>query len=162
MNAAYGRPPTSTEQVIHPEAYAAGQSSAAPSIPDLAAVTGCTRVRAGTLGEFEMRALLEQHGDTGSASAASGWNGDAYMLVRCGGALALADRWRVDPGTDAGQLAEALGRWAASWSGGQGPGPDGRFAGPSGVGRIVRTGSLVDLVVAQDAGTADRVARALR
>ncbi len=162
VNAAYRRPPPSTEQILHREAYAAGERSAPPSVPDLAAATGCLRVRTGTLGEFDMRTLLGQHlGDTQATSATRGWNGDAYSLVRCGRALALADRWETDPGTDPGRLTEALGRWARAWSGGRGPAADGRFAGPSGAGRIVRNGSRVDLIVAQDAATADRLARAL-
>ena len=162
VNAAYRRPPASTEQVLHPEAYATGESWSAPSLPDLAAATGCSRVRSGRLGEFDMRALLEDQGsDDPSASAARGWNGDAYSLVRCGNALALADRWQADSGADAARLAHALGRWAGAWSGGSGPGPDGRFAGPSGVGRLVRTGSRVDLVVAQSADAVNRLVRAL-
>jgi hypothetical protein len=162
VNAAYRRPPASTEQILHPETYAAAHSTAPPPLPDLAAATGCARVRTGALGEFDMRALLDQHGaDTSPTSAAAGWNGDAYAVLRCGGALALADRWQTDPGTDAGRLAEALAGWARAWSGGAGPGPAGRFAGPSGAGRIVRSGSRVDLVVAQTAEAADRLALAL-
>jgi len=162
VNAAYRRPPTSTEHIFHPQTYTAGEGWRAPPLPDLAAATGCARVRAGTLGEFDMRALLDESGiDTASANAARGWNGDAYRLLRCGNALALADRWETDPGADAGRLAEALGRWAQEWSGGSGPGADGRFAGPSGVGHIVHRGSRVDLVVAQTADAADRLARAL-
>ena len=161
VNAAYGRPPSSSEQILHPEAYTARESSTPPPLPDLAAATGCRRIRAGTLGEFDMRALLDQHAP-GAAPAADGWNGDAYSLLRCGTALALADRWSTDQPADAGRLADALGRWAVKWSGGAAPRADGRFSGPSGAGRIVRTGSRVDLVLAQNAETADRVASALR
>ena len=162
VNAAYRRHPASTEQILHPEAYSAGENASPPGLPDVAGATGCRPVRAGSLGEFDMRAMLGQHLDlTGSASAAKGWNGDAYSLVRCGSALGLVDRWEADRGADAARLAEALGRWAAAWSGGQGPGSTGRFAGPAGAGHIVRSGSRVDLVLAEDAATADRLARAL-
>jgi hypothetical protein len=162
VNAAYRRLPTSTEQILHPEAYTAGANAAAPPLPNVAAAGGCRQVRAGSLGEFDMRAVLEEHlEDSVSADAAKGWNGDAYSLVRCGSAFGLADRWVTDRAADAAQLADALAAWATTWSGGSGPGADGRFSGPSGAGHIIRTGSRVDLVVAQDGATADRLARAL-
>jgi hypothetical protein len=81
--------------------------------------------------------------------------------VRCGSVLGLADRWETDPGVDASRLSDALSRWSRGWSGGRGPGADGRFSGPSGAGRITRNGSRVELVLARDLDTADRLARAL-
>jgi hypothetical protein len=161
VDAAYRNPPISTEHILHPETYSAGESATPPALPDLTAGTGCAQVRTGTLGEFDMRALLEQQGESDAASAARGWNGDSYVLIRCGGSLALAERWRTDPGTDPRPLAEALGRWSRAWSGGQGPAADGSFSGPTGAGRIVGTGGRVDLVIARDATVAGRLADAL-
>jgi len=162
VNAAYRRPPASTEQVLHPEAYTADENSSPPALPDVAGASGCSPVRSGSLGEFDMRALLDQHaGEDAAAGAARGWNGDAYAVVRCGNALALADRWQADSGAAAARLAGALRTWAGGWSGGSAPGPDGRFAGPNGAGRVVHSGSRVDLVLAQTADAAGRVARAL-
>ena len=162
VNAAYRRLPTSTEHILHPETYRAGASAAPPPLPNVAAANGCRQVRAGSLGEFDMGAVLDQHlDDSLSANAAKGWNGDAYSLVRCGNAYGLVDRWVSDRPADAARLAEALAAWAPTWSGGSGPGPDGRFSGPSGAGHIFRTGSRIDLVLAQDGATADRLARAL-
>ncbi len=162
VNAAYRRVPASTEQILHPATYSAGENASPPSLPDVAGASGCRGVRTGSLGEFDTRALLDEHIDVGgSANAARGWNGDAYSLVRCGNAFGLADRWVTDRAADAARLADALAAWARAWSGGTGPGADGRFSGPSGAGHIIRTGSRVDLVVAQDGATADRLARAL-
>lgn len=162
VNAAYRKLPASTEQILHPEAYRTGANAAPPPLPNVAAAGGCRQVRAGSLGEFDMRAVLDEHLDESvSANAANGWNGDAYSLVRCGNVYGLADRWVTDRAADAAQLADALAGWAATWSGGGSPGADGRFSGPSGAGHIIRTGSRVDLVVAQDGATADRLARAL-
>ncbi len=160
VNAAYRRPPASSEHVLHPQTYIAGQSTAPPSAPD-AGATGCRRVRAGALGEFDMQAVLDQHAP-GAATAAAGWNGDTYSLLRCGQGFALVDRWQADSDADARRLAEALGRWAVGWSGGSGPRADGRFAGPSGAGRIVRNGARIDVVMARDSGIAERLGGALR
>ncbi|MGH9276893.1 MAG: hypothetical protein ACRD12_02100, partial [Acidimicrobiales bacterium] len=163
IDAAYRRPPTSTEQILHPEAYRAGQASTPPALPNLAAATGCTSLRTGTLGQFDMEATLDLHlSDSEASRAVEGWNGDAYAVVRCGSAVGLAERWQTDPGTDAARLADSLTRWAAQWSGsGRAPGADGRFSGPGGTGRIVRNGNRVDLVLAQDAATADKLTAAL-
>src|SRR5438094_518983 len=46
VDAAYGRPPDSTQVVIHPDLYNAGKTWSTPGFPDLAAATGCTPVRA--------------------------------------------------------------------------------------------------------------------
>ena len=162
VDGAYRRPPTSSEHIIHPSTYSAGQTPSVPPLPDVAAATGCRSVRAGTLGEFDMRQTLEAQLGAGEAQqAAQGWNGDSYRLVRCGDTLGLAQRWETDPGANPSRLADALSRWARAWSGGRGPGADGRFSGPSGAGRVVRTGSQVELVLARDLDTADRLVRVL-
>ena len=163
VDAAYRRPPTSTEQILHPETYEAGQGSTPPPLPNLASATGCASVRNGTVGEFDMQAVLDEHLPAADAAkAVEGWNGDAYGLVRCGSSLGVADRWQTDPGRDAAPLVDALNRWAGQWSGsGRAPGADGRFTGPKGSGRIVGSGGHVDLVLAQDAATMEKLVRAL-
>ena len=160
---AYRNPPTSTEHILHPETYASGQTWAPPPLPDLAAATGCGHVDSGNLGEFDMAQILAREITTTDArNAAEGWNGDAFGVVRCGAALGLADRWLTDSPAEAGQLADALSRWARGWSGAsRGPDAEGRFTGPSGSGRVVRNGDRVDLVLAEDGATADRLARVL-
>jgi hypothetical protein len=105
--------------------------------------------------------LLRQLTTTESRTAAAGWNGDTFTVVRCVNALGLADRWQTDDPAGAGRLAEALAKWGKGWSGSaQATDAEGRFSGPSGSGRVVRNGSRVDLILADDAATADRLARA--
>ena len=163
VNAAYGRPPDSTQVVIHPDLYNAGKAWATPGLPDVAAATGCPLVRANTLGEFNMTELLDKYLDpTTAGDAADGWNGDAFATVRCGSARGFADRWTAPDTASAGKLASALSSWAADWSGAHSrPASDGRFSGPSGAGRIVVSDTRVDLILADDAPTADKVNSAL-
>jgi hypothetical protein len=163
VDAAYANPPTSTEHILRPATYQAGQQPSPPPMPDLAAATGCAQVYTGVVGQFDMRAVLDTHLTLADADrAVEGWNGDALSVVRCGNSLGLANRWATDPGTDPARLVEALGRWARQWSGGgQGPTADGRFTGPRGSGRVVRAGPNVELVLAQDASTRDLLVRAL-
>jgi len=162
VDAAYRDPPTSTEHILEPDTYRAGHPSASPPLPDVAAATGCSGLRTGIVGQFDMRFLLDQHLPAADANrAAAGWNGDAFALVRCGPALGLVDRWRADGNAEAARLFDALTRWAGPWAGGSAPAADGRFSGPTGAGRIVRNGNTVDLVLAENADTADRLSRAL-
>ncbi|MDQ6910165.1 MAG: hypothetical protein M3Z84_05175 [Actinomycetota bacterium] len=157
VDQAYLRPPTSTEQILHPDLYASGQGWSQPALPDIAAVTGCDAVRRNTLGEFTMRELLSS-----SKNAGGGWNGDVFQTVRCGGALGLVDRWQTDTEGDAARLEKALGSWAATWSGGGvPPAADGRFSGPNGSGRIARNGSQVDILLADNVPTVDRLEAAV-
>jgi len=158
VNTAYQRPPTSTEQILHPEVYATGQRWDPPALPGVAAATGCEARRRSTLGEFKMGELLGAEMDTASAGAAArGWNGDVFETVRCGSGLGLVERWQSDSDDAAARLASALLAWGRGWAQ-SGPPAQGRFSGPGGTGRVIRTGSRVDLVLGADASTADRVA----
>jgi hypothetical protein len=157
VDAAFRRPPTSTEQVLHPALYAADQGWSPPALPDVAAASGCQAVRRGTLGEFKMGEVLQpQLGESTATRAAAGWNGDSFQTVRCGTRLGMVERWQADSDADAARLAQALARWGPQWSRSRSA-AGGRFSGPGGSGRVVQSGSRVDLVLADDAATADRL-----
>ena len=82
--------PLSTEQILHPDRYAAGD---APVDLAFAPAVGRTVRYEDDLGEFETRLLFEQLlGDTAEAQApalASGWGGDRYQVITTGGGEAL-------------------------------------------------------------------------
>jgi hypothetical protein len=112
-----GAIPTSTEQILHPDRYAAGDEPtdlvfARPPAPD------SVRYEDG-LGEFETRLLLQQHlGDeTEAALLASGWDGDRYQVL---GASALVWYSVWDDPQAADRFARGLERaWVRRRSGGQ-------------------------------------------
>lgn len=159
VDAAYQRPPVSTAEILHPARYAADDTPpAAPPLDPFPQT--CRTVDEGTLGEFDMRSLLDEElPGAEAARAADGWVVDGYALVRCGSRDALVDRWTARDDADGAELTGALARWARAWSGSPaGPAADGRFSGPGGAGRIRRAGSQVELVVADDAATAALVA----
>ncbi len=160
---AYRQPPTSTEEILHPDRYVPGQRWTRPVLPDLAAATGCTAVDTSTIGEFDMTEVFDLYLTGEEAQrAAGGWNGDVYRLVRCGTAAGMVDRWQADTSTDLTELADALGRWARRWSGNNRlPEADGSFSGPGGSGRIIRSPDRIDLVIADDASTSDRLSAAV-
>ena len=160
LDEAFRRPPVSTEQILHPERYDANQGWAPPPLPDVAAATSCQPVRRGTLGESTMGLVLDDRLTEAVARAAVvGWNGDSFQTVRCGAALGMVERWEADSPADAARLAQALDRWAADWAGSRVTG--GRFSGRGGAGRLFHEGTRVDLVLADNAATADRLVRAL-
>jgi hypothetical protein len=72
--------PTSTEQILHPERYAAQDQPTELAF----ATAGTDSVRyEDNLGEFETRLLLQQHlGDEAEAARlATGWDGDRYQVL---------------------------------------------------------------------------------
>src|SRR5260221_9392389 len=114
---AFSRPPASTEQVLHPDKYAANEAPVAVSLPkDLA-----SRLGAGwkvgledTLGEFPLKVwLANAGGGKGAATAqgaSTGWGGDRVALLDGpdgGTAVAISTTW--DTAADAAEFATAAG-----------------------------------------------------
>jgi hypothetical protein len=129
------RPPASTEQILHPQAYFDADEPRPVRLRAGAVLgDGWTRAVSGTWGEFLTRELL------GSARAAAGWGGDRYELWESGDADALIMRWRWDTPRDVAEFErrarEALGE----------------------LGAVVRRGGLVTLAVADDRALAQRLA----
>jgi len=119
VNAAFANPPASTEQILHPEKYAAHEAPVAVSIPGgLPALLGSGWSEAGrdTLGEENLRVWLGQLGASSQAfAAAAGWGGDRLVLYEGpNGATQLAVVTAWDTATDADEFATALGVMAAS------------------------------------------------
>jgi hypothetical protein len=152
------RPPSSTEQILHPEAYFEADE---PQPVRLRAGRllgdGWEQAAAGTWGELQTRELLARAGG-GPAAAAEGWGGDRYELWRaraivgqqcpapCDAADVLLMRWRWDSAADEAEFAPALRAFAAAELGGR-------------ASAIVRRGGMVTLVLAPSASLAERLAR---
>jgi hypothetical protein len=130
------RPPASTEQILHPDAYFEADE---PEPVRIRRVLGgeWERALAGTWGELQTRELLG-----GSSEAAAGWGGDRYELWQRGGDSALVMRWRWDTPRDEAEFAARLREVM------------------EGRGVVVRRGGAVTLAVAADRDTAERLAGA--
>ena len=113
VDALYTRPPASTEQVLHPEKYTAGEAPIAVAYPkDLAARlgTGWSVAMEDTLGEFQLGVWLESTGKVPSATAtaaAQGWGGDRVVLVENGDRTGAVIDTRWDTPADAAEFAAA-------------------------------------------------------
>jgi hypothetical protein len=113
VNDAFATLPATTEQIIHPEKYAAGEAGVVVDLPnDLA-----KRLGAGwkvgledTLGEFSLQVWLANAGGgkgaSGAHAAAAGWGGDRVVLLDGPvGATAVAISTTWDTPTDASEFA---------------------------------------------------------
>jgi hypothetical protein len=94
VDAAFKAPPDSTEQVLHPEKYAAREKPASVVLPDVAKALGAgwSAAAQDTLGEYVLSIWLQQGGVTAvqAKTAAAGWGGDRLVLLHGpGGALGL-------------------------------------------------------------------------
>ena len=127
------RKPSSTEQILHPEAYL--EADEPKPVRIRAALPGWKRAHAGTWGELQTRELLG-----GSSRAAAGWGGDRYELWRRGDDAALIMRWRWDTPRDEAEFETRLRE----------------VIGDRGV--VVRRGGTVTLAVAPDRDLAERLA----
>ena len=85
VDAAFGDPPLSTEHILHPDKYFAGELPVIVRLPKLASALGggWETQEEGVLGEFVIALYLENRlSKARAASAAEFWGGDAYALIR--------------------------------------------------------------------------------
>lgn len=83
VNQAYHTPPLSSEQVMHPEKYLAGETPLPVNLPDLAPALGHTwrEVDQDVLGEIGLLVWLsDKIPPQRATSSAAGWDGDSYTL----------------------------------------------------------------------------------
>lgn len=83
VNQAYRNPPVSSEQVMHPEKYLAGEQPVPVLLPDLAPTLGTAwqELDRDVLGEIGLLVwLLDGVEPTLAINSAAGWDGDAYTL----------------------------------------------------------------------------------
>lgn len=115
VNAAYGRPPTDTSQLVYPERYLAKHDAAKVANPPVP--KGAKIVDHDTFGYLDLYLLLATHADAHAAfNAASGWNGDSlvtYKEAKTGRVCGRAEfHGRSSAATKA--LSTALTAWAAT------------------------------------------------
>ena len=128
VNDALADPPTSTEQVLHPEKYTNSprDEPVKVTVPPLTSTLGAgwTYQEGDTLGEFDFRIMLAENGVDGPPTtatpdpgvtlpgerAAAGWGGAEYAYYQNAGAktdlLAMVTRW--DTEKDATEFNDAM------------------------------------------------------
>lgn len=114
VNRLYQQPPATTEQILHPDKYLAGELAVpvrAPRVP-----SGWQPLRSGHVGELLLRAMLDVCNERPLAyQAAAGWGGDAFTVMSKGeqGGLLLVTTW--DSEVDALEFERAMRATGACW-----------------------------------------------
>jgi len=119
LDKAYGNPPRSTEQVLHPEKYLGPEVDEPTTFsggdPTAALGEDWRLVFVNVMGEFEARVLFtERLGLDTATFAVDGWDGSRYWYCTKDGApdfLGMISTW--DSTYDARQFMNAWARWAS-------------------------------------------------
>jgi hypothetical protein len=122
LDKAMQNPPSTTEQVLHPEKYLAGEGPKPAAGP--AADGGV--VRQGSLGQLDLSMMLAQVLDAGYAEgAADGWGGDQFVVWQNGNQTCARLSIVMDTPDDNTDMSDALNDWAADRPGAkiEGTGP---------------------------------------
>jgi hypothetical protein len=104
VDAMYDKVPETTEQILHPDKYQAGEAPIRIDVPDdfeERIGPGWERTLDDTFGEFQMGVWLRDAGADNATDAAAGWGGDRVIVLEDG------DNWAVLLGTDWDSAADA-------------------------------------------------------
>jgi hypothetical protein len=113
------RGPISSEQILHPAKYRAGELPLRVPSPRPPG-RGWRRAAGGTIGEFDTAELIRTSDSAVRAErAAAGWGGGRYALWRRGAKNIVALAWRWDTPRDAAEFAAALPRYIERTLGGR-------------------------------------------
>lgn len=113
----FAKPPTSTQQILHPALYQAGRVASPVALPEAGKVLGAEwkKLEDNRMGEFGWKEVLKQFlGEERAKALSEGWDGDRYMLFEQAGTkkLVLVTRLRLSSEEEAGrffgQYSEAL------------------------------------------------------
>ena len=121
IDLAYETLPASTEQIIHPAKYDAGEEPIEISVPDPTALLGegWTVVERNVMGELFLRSYFESDLDRETAAAAAaGWGGDEFLLLETPtgeDALSIFSVW--DTEEDANEFADTFRAYGEAVSG---------------------------------------------
>ncbi len=156
------RPPVSTEQVLHPDAYLKVEQPRRVSLrgPVHALGPGWRVAQRSTFGEWQTQKLLARAGGTASSGAAAGWGGDRFALLRRGDEHALVMRWTWDSARDRAEFAQALRDWGREGLPESTPAGRDAWRTPDGAAALAVRDGAVTLALAPEPALARRAARA--
>ncbi len=165
----FKNPPTTTEQILHPEKYFAGETGMKITLPDLTSALGGSwqKLSQGDFGEFGLQnVMLAGLPDDRTAvqTAAAGWNGDAWDLYVSGDQRLVHMQTQWDTTNDAQEFFSTLARSLATRNGDQGKPADGvsyRITVGTATWLLQLNDQRVDVLVATDAAALDASASKL-
>jgi hypothetical protein len=134
VDAAFANPPITSEQILHPDKYKAGEVGQEVVLPDMSAAlgSGWTQAWDTTIGEFYLeKHLATQLPGTEAEQAAAGWGGDNFQVYSNGDQLAWALRLAWDSAEDGAEFNDAYAQYGENRFGGE-AGEDGCWEDASG------------------------------
>ncbi|HVW31208.1 MAG TPA: hypothetical protein VHL53_01605 [Acidimicrobiia bacterium] len=109
VNAAFQNPPTTSEQIIHPDKFLAGEGPKPLADPPADAPA----IRSGSMGQLMISLMLAQVLDSGDAeSAADGWGADRYVAWMNGAQTCVRLAITMDTPDKTTEMGQALASWA--------------------------------------------------
>lgn len=165
VDQAYGRLPTTVEQIMHPEVYRTLQPARQVELPGNAIVPGYEIYEEGEFGEWNLRLyLLDGAEPSDAVIASSGWGGDEYRILWNGTEVAFAYEFEGDTPRDAEELAAALEASLSVRMAVGSPRPSNGAVVMTGddYAWILQDGASVFLVAASDPATGQLLAEVLR
>jgi hypothetical protein len=148
VDAAFRSPPVTTEQVLHPDKFLAGEGPLAVDLPPEDAFgVGWAAGKGDSLGELFLQMWLEGLGASNrvAVSGAKGWGGDAFRTYAGpGGAAGMVAVIAWDAQSEAGEFRTAI-EGQLPWGGfdlvsGEAPDQDTLWNGPGGYLRVATIG----------------------
>lgn len=120
LDAAFAEPPTTSEQLLHPESFLGAE----PIVPVETPQSDGKEIDQGVMGELVLLLVLNAGGASGQR-AAEGWDGDRYIAWEDGDDTCVRVTIATDSPQDDAELRQALDRLARSRQGvtvtGKGP-----------------------------------------
>ena len=111
LDAAFAAPPTTSEQIIEPDKFIAGETRV--EVPPPSVSDGAEKVDEGVVGQLLIELVLADDVPEDEASrAAEGWGGDWAVTWREGDRSCAALAVVGDTPDDTAELADAFGQWA--------------------------------------------------
>ncbi|MGF1505289.1 MAG: hypothetical protein ACFB51_09225, partial [Anaerolineae bacterium] len=125
VDALYADPPTSTEQIHHPDKYLTDRDEPqeVTLVEAEAVLPGYREVITSQLGEFGLRNFLQQEGFLRASAGADGWDGYRYSVYFNDEArdVVLIVRIVWDDSAEAEEFRTVFATYASSWSGTEDP-----------------------------------------
>ncbi|MDQ6693899.1 MAG: hypothetical protein M3014_05695 [Chloroflexota bacterium] len=162
VDRAFASPPTSTEQIIHPEKYiSTPRDEPVPvTIPPLTSTlgTGWTLKDSGTSGEFDARVELETGKAPNAKDASAGWGGGQYAFYLNGKDAVIVQSLAWDTTKDADEFDSAI---RGTFSGMTANGTD-RWSNQGRYFSVTRKGNLVTFIGATTQDIMQKATAALK
>jgi hypothetical protein len=118
IDAAYANPPTTSEQILHPDKYLAGEGADAIRTPRRPG-PGWRRDATYPFGEFDLQQMMLAVGPAQATVVSEGWGGGEIRSWRRDGRTAVALALSFDTAQDAAEACDAMPRWYAQVAGGR-------------------------------------------